>query len=435
MVTWGLYSVPAWAASTADVTELAAEEGWESVYANHPYAEWYLNSLRIAGSPTSRFHNETYGSSFNYTDFADEFNRRVESWKPDEWGQVFADSGARYVIPTTRHADSFCLWPTRTPNPTYGLYHSRRDIVGELAEAVRARDIRFGAYYCGGMDWTFRTDPVRTMSENFSKIPQGRDYVDYIHSQWTELIDRYSPDVMWNDIGWPRDPDLPKLWAYYYNRVPDGVIDDRFAQSNTVDEEMPEGVLINPAGDHYDFRTPEYSAFDEAQPFMWECVRGIGNSFGYNVNETDEDYIDPDELVWLLVDIVSKNGNLLLNVGPTADGDIPGAQLKRLESLGAWLSQFGEGIYDTRPYHYPSSVLTDGTQIRFTRKASNVYVFGRSDVPRSPVEIPLRSRPRGVTTIGPNPADLRYTASPRGLEVDLTGVTARHKVWGIRVEI
>jgi alpha-L-fucosidase len=143
--------------------------------------------------------------------------------------------------------------------------------------------------------------------------------------------------------------------AAYYNTVPDGVIDDRF------------GVK------HSDFKSPEYQTLDKISETKWEECRGLGRSFGYNRAEGEAETIAPDQLIYLLVDVVSKNGNLLLDIGPEADGTIPPVQMSRLQALGAWLQQNGEAIYGTRPWIRAAGETTDGIPLRFTQKNSLVY--------------------------------------------------------------
>ena len=143
--------------------------------------------------------------------------------------------------------------------------------------------------------------------------------------------------------------------AEYYNAVPDGVIDDRF------------GVK------HSDFKSPEYQTLDKISETKWEECRGLGRSFGYNRAEGEAETIAPDELIRLLVDIVSKNGNLLLDVGPEADGTIPPVQMSRLLALGAWLQQNGEAIYDSQPWKRAVGETAEGIPVRFTQKDSAVY--------------------------------------------------------------
>ena len=435
-IHWGLYSVPGWATPSGTITDVAREKGWRWHFAHNPYAEWYLNTMRIPGSPTAEYHHRTYGADTPYESFRETFDRESRRWNPDEWAELFASVGAGYVVHTSRHSDSFCLWPTANANPTHGIYHAERNIIGEIASAVRRRGMRFGIYYCGGMDWTFETDPVVTQSEVASKIPQGSAYVDYACGHWRELIDGYKPDVMWNDIGWPLDDGLLDLMAYYYNAVPEGIINDRFSQRTIGNEELPGGMLLSQSGPHYDFITPEYSSFAETQTHKWESNRGIGHSFGYNRNETDADYIAVDELIRSFVDIVSKNGNLLLNVGPTSSGEIVALQRMRLEALGRWLDVHREGIHGTRPWRRPGETLADGTEVRYTAKGECVYLFGLADPTDRgavvlPRDLPRRSVEAFDTTGGLVP--VRYTDTGSTLCVDLRGGKTASPVWGLKL--
>src|SRR5260370_7635809 len=145
--------------------------------------------------------------------------------------------------------------------------------------------------------------------------------------------------------------------AEYYNASPDGVIDDRF------------GVR------HSDFKSPEYQTLDKISSTKWEECRGLGRSFGYNRAEGEAETIAPDELIYLLVDIVSKNGNLLLDVGPEADGTIPDVQMERLKALGTWLQINGEAIYATHPWKRAVGETAEGISVRFTQKESATYVI------------------------------------------------------------
>ena len=132
--------------------------------------------------------------------------------------------------------------------------------------------------------------------------------------------------------------------------------------------------LAPPRGPHYDYITPEYATFDDIQEVKWECCRGIGHSFGYNRVEGDEELLAEDELIHMFVDIVSKNGNLLLNVGPKADGTIPANQADRLRSLGRWLDRNGDAIFDTRPWTRADGRTTQGLELRFTAKDDTLYM-------------------------------------------------------------
>lgn len=361
-VHWGAYSVPGWAPLTGELDKVLEEHGWAYWFANNPYAEWYANSMRIEGSATQTYHLETYGADFPYENFVREFNEAVEVWEPEAWARLFREAGARYVVLTTKHHDGFLLWPSATTNPSRGsAFQAERDLVGDLTEAVRAEGLRMGLYYSGGLDWTFNDAIITDFETLLGTINQSEAYETYATAHWLELIERYKPSILWNDLGYPAVGDLNALFATYYNAVPDGLVNDRFDLSE-------DSVL------HADFSTPEYAVFDDIQEAKWESTRGIGFSFGYNRNEDASSFLSVDELVDSFVDIVSKNGNLLLNVGPMADGIIPEGQRERLVGLGRWLAVNGEGIYDTRPWHRAEGRTEAGTELRFTAKDDALYV-------------------------------------------------------------
>jgi alpha-L-fucosidase len=354
-IHWGLYSVPGWAVLTPEGTKLSEAEYLK----RNPYAEWYLNTLRLDGSPTQEYHKEHYGANYDYYNFADTFNQEIQKWRPEEWAQVFKMAGARYVVLTSKHHEGFTLWPSDTPNPTLpkDRQHASRDLVGELTAAVREQGMKMGLYYSGGYDWTFVPGPIRDWPQARSVQPQSEAYGNYVDAQMRELIRKYQPSVLWNDIDYPKSGHPLEIMAEYYNAIPDGVVDDRF------------GVK------HSDFVSPEYETLKKISEKKWEECRGLGKSFGYNRAEGDAQTIKKDELIYLLVDIVSKNGNLLLDVGPEADGTIPAVQMNRLEALGSWLSQNGDGIYGTRPWKKAEGETAEGMRVRFTQKDGAVYAF------------------------------------------------------------
>jgi alpha-L-fucosidase len=354
-VHWGLYSVPGWAPLVHPNHDFTSDD----YIKNNPYAEWYLNTMRIDGSPTQDYHRKHFGANYDYYNFAPTFDREIQKWNPDTWAKVFHDAGAKYVVLTTKHHDGFTLWPSATPNPTLPAdrQHATRDLVGDLTKAVRKEGLRMGLYYSGGYDWTFVPGPIRVASDHQTVKPQSPEYGKYADAQYRELISRYKPAVLWNDIDYPKSGKPLEIMAEYYNSVPDGVIDDRF------------GVA------HSDFKSPEYQTLDKISPTRWEECRGLGRSFGYNRAEGEAETIAPDELIYLLVDIVSKNGNLLLDIGPEADGTIPEVQMTRLKALGAWLKMNGDAIYGTQPWKRADGESEDGLKVRFTQKDSSVYAI------------------------------------------------------------
>jgi alpha-L-fucosidase len=352
-IHWGLYSVPGWAPLVHPNHDFTSQDYID----NNPYAEWYLNSMRLENSPTHAYHLQHYGANYDYYNFAPVFNSESAKWSPQAWARVFHDAGAKYVVLTSKHHEGFTLWPSATRNPTLPAdrQYAARDIVGELTKAVNSHGMRMGLYYSGGYDWTFVPGPIAKASDYQTVKPQSEAYGRYVDAQMRELIKDYHPALLWNDIDYPKSGHPLEIMAEYYNTVPDGVIDDRF------------GVA------HSDFKSPEYQTLDKISDTKWEECRGLGRSFGYNRAEGEAETIAPADLIALLVDIVSKNGNLLLDVGPEADGTIPPVQMSRLQALGAWLQQNGEAIYGSRPWKRATGETAQAIPVRFTQKDSAVY--------------------------------------------------------------
>ena len=394
-VHWGLYSVPAYAPTEyGDIRETFGR-GSAFHFAHNPYAEWYLNSLKFADGPYQAYHPATFGKDFTYDDFVPLFNAQLQTWDPGAMADSFAQAGARYVVLTTKHHDGFLMWPSATPNPLKAGYNAARDVVGGLSAAVTSRGLKMGVYYSGALDWSFnpaRIDSVVAMLDNGPTDPA---YARYADAHFMELIDRYAPSVLWNDIGYPVAGEQERIMAYFYNTIAEGVINDRWATTanwfRKVARLFPfnrlldwlgrrmitgEGSTANmPVSTHYDFRTPEYTTYKEIRPEKWECCRGLGRSFGYNRMEGEEHTLSVTDLVHSFVDIVSKNGNLLLNVGPQADGTIPALQMERLRGLGNWLAVNGEAIYATRPWVRAEGTSEEGLPLRFTRKGDRLFAI------------------------------------------------------------
>lgn len=395
-IHWGLYSVPAWAPTGYSIRDLLRKmRSGEVEIFESPYAEWYQNNRKLEGSRTRQYHQEKYGINFPYENFQPIFNQAIQMWNPGEWAELFKDIGARYVVLTTKHHDGFTLWPSQHKNPFREDYVASRDIVGELTSAVRSLGMHMGVYYSGGLDWTFNGKPIREIADLFTQTPQQSAYVRYCMAHWRELIERYEPEILWNDISMPLQANVEALFADYYNRFPQGVVNDRFQKGlgpltglfklkplkkwlskmmiTVLTSDTPSGMERR---GHCDYVTPEYSSFRQISSRKWESTRGMGRSFGFNQQEQEEDMISLPELVHQFVDIVSKNGNLLLNVGPMPDGSIPTLQLDRLKGLGKWLQTNGEAIFDTSPWTQAEGLCLDGEaeiSVRFTQKDEKCF--------------------------------------------------------------
>jgi alpha-L-fucosidase len=202
-IHWGPASVPAFAyGPPLHPGELEEVMFGDSPRKEMPYSEWYLNAMNYSDSETSRHHAATYGDA-PYTDFKPVYEQRVnESWDPKAWADLFYQAGAKYVVLVTKHHDGYTLWPSAVTNPNRENWGSPRDMVGELAAAVRARGMRFGTYYSTGLDWSFQMyNEGDRIQDIMRSAPSSQAYADYVYAQMTELIDRYQPDVLWADIG------------------------------------------------------------------------------------------------------------------------------------------------------------------------------------------------------------------------------------------
>jgi alpha-L-fucosidase len=435
-IHWGLYSVPGWAPRVPDIQQLLIHDGPKRMLRENPYAEWYRNTMQIKGSPTALHHAEVYGEDYPYDNFVRTFDDASSGADLDAVAALCQDAGARYVVLTTKHHDGFALWPSSVAHPVKGEYQARRDLVGDLSEAVRGRRMRMGLYYSGGYDWPYNDAVLSDAADAVLAAPHDARYVAYVTAHWRELIDRYAPSVLWNDISWPTDPGLPSLFSYYYNAVQEGVINDRWKEPglprNALTDAIVRGAgalvqalwpyiperrkhLTFASPKHSDFRTPEYDVRRSATATKWELARGVGHSFGANRHELPEDIVSETELIQMFCDVVSKNGNLLIGVGPRPDGTIPEAQQAPLRGLGAWLESNGEAIYGSRPWVVTESVTTDGTPLRFTKSGEGVYVLllGLSRARRIALPAVDGSRVRRVRLVGAD-VQLEWSVEPSG---------------------
>ena len=314
-IHWGVYSVPSYG-------------GPES------YAEWYLRGLQVGQEQRVDFMKNNWGEDFEYEDFAPLW--KAELFDAREWAEIFERAGAKYIILVSKHHDGFALWPSEyAPGWNSMDVGPKRNIVAEVAEAVRERDIRFGLYY-SLPEWNhplhrWYTDPH----------DQIHTYVEqHMIPQFKEVVGTYKPDLIFADGEWfnsAEDWHARQLIAWYYNLVgEDAVVNDRWG-----------------GGSNIGYITPEYSSGGLETDRPWAEVRGIGRSFGLNRNEKLEAYKSPAELIRLFVRTVAFGGGLTINVGPYADGKIPLIQQERIEKLGEWIRTNEEAIYASTTWIRP----------------------------------------------------------------------------------
>jgi len=358
-IHWGVYSVPAWRKVTS------------GLYAS--YAEWYYTRVMddtINGGKA--FHDRVYGEDFEYRDFGPMF--KAELFDPIEWAHLFKRSGAKYVVLTSKHHDGYCLWDTKSPyksdwnSMTIG---PERDLVSELTSAVREHDLKMGLYY-SVIEWeTHSRKGKYFIDEKYVdkyRIPEERYVDDHLHFQLKELVNNYQPSLIFFDAGeWEGDENYWKSreflsWLYSESPVKDEVVvNDRFFKG------MP--------GNHGDYFSSEYKDADGlGGDHPWEESRGIGGSYGFNRDENIDDYSTTTELIHELIEIVSSGGNLLLNVGPTADGRIPLIMQERLIELGDWLNVNGEAIYGSKPL-INQNISTQKDHVFITTKKDKIYLI------------------------------------------------------------
>lgn len=314
-IHWGVYSVPAYG-------------GPES------YAEWYLRGLQAGSEDRIAFMKKHFGEDFTYRDFAPLL--KAELFNADEWAEIFEKSGAQYIILVSKHHDGYCLWPSAyAPGWNTLDVGPGRDIVGEVAEAVRQRNIRLGLYY-SLPEWNhplhkWYIDPHDSI---------GRYVSEHMIPQFKELMSTYKPEVLFTDGEWFHDAEVwhaRQLIAWYYQLIgDDAIVNDRWGHGSDIG-----------------FITPEYSSGRVETERPWAEVRGLGRSFGLNRNEKLEAYMSPEELIHFFARAVANGGGITINVGPGADGKIPLLQQERLEQLGQWIAINQEAIYASTPWIRP----------------------------------------------------------------------------------
>ncbi|MFJ1749420.1 alpha-L-fucosidase [Streptomyces sp. NPDC088116] len=412
-IHWGVYSVPAWAPVGVQ------------------YAEWYWDQMQDPDNPTYAYHRQTYGESFAYDDFIPRFG--AERFDPRSWVELFRDAGAQYHVLTSKHHEGFALWDTKVSDRNSVKMGPKRDLIRELFDASRryTPELHRGLYF--SMPEWFNPDhpwqghaprnPYTLEPVPYTGHTAGKDYIKDLQApQMLELIHGYDPEVLWCDIG--GDNDSHRVLAEYFNHAKN--------RARPVEVTVNDRSGIGP----HDFTTPEYTTYDSVVTAKWEASRGLDpRSYGYNRATPDDRYMTTEEVVHALVDIVSKNGNFLLDIGPRADGTIPEIMERRLRETGQWLKVNGEAIYGST---YWARMPQLGEDLRFTVRQNKAFYIHSLAEPGSTltVEAPVPIRPGDRVTLLGYGRPLSWRGAGGKLVVDVPAAARRagRYAWVFKIE-
>ena len=413
---WGVYSVPAFK------------------------SEWYSREMYRAGTPEFRHHVETYGpqSEFGYKDFIPQFT--MQDFDPDAWAALFRRAGAQFVVPVAEHHDGFAMYDTDRSRWKASAMGPKRDVFGDLTDAAQRAWLVTGASSHRAEHWFFMNGGAK-----FDSDVLDPDYLDFYGpaqreetapneqflEDWllrtVEIIDSYRPQILCFDTGIEEpsfEPYIRRLAAYYYNRA----------------AEWGREVVINYKWDSFRPGSAvlaiERGTMGGIRPDVWQNGTSVSRtSWGW---VEGHDYKDASELIQELVDVVAKNGNLLLNIGPRPDGTIPEEEAALLEAVGDWLAVHGEAIYGSSPWVVfgegptapAAGSFTDAAaaaytaeDIRFTRmtEVGHDYVYGIGLVRPEDGRMRIRSFGSGSRFVDRPIIDVRVLGSREQPEWTRTG--------------
>lgn len=430
-IHWGVYAVPAFG------------------------DEWYPRWMYRKDRPEYAHHRETWGnqSDFGYKDFIPLF--KAEKWDPKAWLDLFIQAGARYIVPVAEHHDGFAMYQSEFTRWNAVNMGPRRDLIADLRKEVLERGLKFGVSTHRAFNWRYYTfaDDFDTMDPAYADLycpphaedePASPEFIQNWLGRCHELVDKFEPDVFWFDFGWHKDefaPYRPEITAYYYNRA----IEWGKEVVLNYKRMFPDGVAV------YDV---ERGKLDGIRKDYWQTDTAVSTkSWGYL--EEDE-FKSITTIVHDLVDIVSKNGNLLLNVGPRPDGTIPEQAETILKGLGKWLEINGEAIYGAThweifgegPTRVEAGHLSEQynspftpEDIRFTQKGNNLYVIALG-WPQDQLLVRSLNRAAGfseeriesISLLGTD-AQLNWRQEEEGLVIRLLENRPCEHAWCFRIQL
>lgn len=433
---WGVYSVPA--------------------YGNEWYPHWmYEDKEHPRRGNYYRYHKEHFSdpAEFGYKDFIPMF--KAEKFDPDRWAELFEKAGAKFAGPVAEHHDGFAMWDSALTKWDAADMGPKRDIVGELAEAIRKRGMKFMTSFHHARKWwyyeysytpdrKYDTEDARYAGAyglyppvHEKEAAPTREYMEAWKAKLLEVIDKYQPDLIWFDGGLREkffrssigqfQQYKKEFMAYYYNKAEEWAKEVAVTYKH---QDFPRGTAILDI---------ERGRMGKLTEYKWLTDTSVDKrSWCYIKNP---EYKSVNTLVDVLVDIVSKNGNLLLNVGPRPDGVIPAPARERLLGIGEWLKVNGEAIYGTRPWiiYGEGPAKTEGEifkerqehsytaeDIRFTRKGNNLYAIvldwpEEGELTIKSLNARTKLSTEGISSIGllGSDSDLEWSRNEQGLTIKL----------------
>ena len=447
-IHWGPYAVPAYRSEWyprlmyMDTATFSAQLDLQAEGPNHVYTH----------------HKDTWGDQkeFGYKDFIPMF--KAGNFDPQKWISLFKDAGARYVVPVAEHHDGFAMYASNHTRWNAKDMGPKRDVLGELFEEGRKQGLKMGFSSHFAFNWAYfnKKPHFDTMDPEYADLystkgtqidePVSDEFKQLWWNRTTDIIDNYQPDAIWFDFYWDSpafEEYHPKMAAYYYNKGIEWGKEVVLQDKNFRHDYFPEGTFV------HDLERGKMAGIKKKP---WQTDTSIGkNSWGYVTNWITK---DANSLIDDLIDIVSKNGCMLLNVGPKADGTIPPDQEEILREIGEWLDTNGEAIYETRYYKVygegPTKVEEGymsekkkkepftAEDLRFTQKDNTLYTL-LFEWPEGN-ELVIKTLKTGAEDIKSlrmlgSDAELEWSQEEDGLHVQLPATKPCNHAWTLAAQL